>query len=69
MSDYGFELGDRDGAARTATLHTPHGAVATPAFMPVATFGAVRGVSPEELRQTVRELMGKSVPDADFSGE
>jgi len=45
-----FEIRDRDAAARTGVLHTSHGDVATPAFMPVATLGAVRGVSPGELR-------------------
>ena len=44
-----FQAGARDGDARVGTLETPHGAVATPAFMPVATLGAVRGVSPGEL--------------------
>jgi queuine tRNA-ribosyltransferase len=40
----------RSSAARTGVLSTPHGVIETPAFMPVATYGAVRGVSPEELR-------------------
>jgi len=44
-----FTVTDRDGAARCGRLHTAHGAVATPAFMPVATYGAVRGVAPDEL--------------------
>ena len=39
-----FEISAHDGEARTGVLHTPHGAVHTPAFMPVATLGAVRGV-------------------------
>lgn len=49
-SDFGFALEARDDAARTGRLTTPHGAIDTPAFMPVATYGAVRGVDPEELR-------------------
>jgi queuine tRNA-ribosyltransferase len=53
---YGFELGAQDAAARTATLRTPHGTVATPAFMPVATYGAVRGVSPAELREAGAQI-------------
>ena len=44
-----FEILAEDGPARSGRLHTPHGVVETPAFMPVATFGAVRGVSPAEL--------------------
>ena len=45
-----FELVARDGRARAGVLRTPHGEVATPAFMPVGTCGSVKGVTPEELR-------------------
>jgi queuine tRNA-ribosyltransferase len=44
-----FEIASRDGAARTGTLVTPHGAVATPAFMPVGTRAAVKAMAPDEL--------------------
>jgi queuine tRNA-ribosyltransferase len=44
-----FEIGARDGAARTGTLHTPHGPVRTPAFIPLATKGSVRGLDTDEL--------------------
>jgi queuine tRNA-ribosyltransferase len=44
-----FRIEHRDGEARAGVLETAHGAVSTPAFMPVATYGAVRGVAPEEL--------------------
>ncbi len=47
---FSFRLGARDADARTGRLETPHGVVDTPAFMPVATYGAVRAVGPEELR-------------------
>jgi queuine tRNA-ribosyltransferase len=46
---FGFEVLAQDGAARAGRLSTPHGVIDTPAFMPVATFGAVRGVAPDEL--------------------
>ncbi len=36
-------------AARRSTLHTPHGSVEMPAFMPVATQGAVKGLTPDQL--------------------
>jgi queuine tRNA-ribosyltransferase len=39
-----------DGEARTGVLHTAHGDVPTPAFMPVGTKGTVKGVDPDELR-------------------
>jgi queuine tRNA-ribosyltransferase len=44
-----FALRARDGEARTGRLSTPHGVLETPAFFPVATFGAVRGLAPDEL--------------------
>jgi len=46
---FAFEVTARDGLARSARLVTPHGVVETPGFMPVATFGAVRGVAADEL--------------------
>lgn len=45
-----FEVVARDGDARAGRYTTPHGVIETPAFMPVASFGAVRGHAPEELR-------------------
>jgi queuine tRNA-ribosyltransferase len=39
----------RDGAARTGRLITPHGALETPAFMPVGTQAAVKAMAPAEL--------------------
>ena len=44
-----FELLHRDGAARCARLELPHGTVDTPVFMPVGTYGTVKGMAPEEL--------------------
>src|SRR6476646_10278660 len=45
-----FTLAATDGDARAGVLHTAHGDVPTPAFMPVGTKGTVKGVDPEELR-------------------
>jgi queuine tRNA-ribosyltransferase len=45
-----FTLRATDGLARVGVLHTPHGDVPTPAFMPVGTKAAVKTVDPEELR-------------------
>ncbi len=36
--------------ARAGVLHTPHGPVPTPAFMPVGTQATVKGLAPDELR-------------------
>jgi queuine tRNA-ribosyltransferase len=44
-----FEVLATDGAARTGRLLTTHGAVETPAFMPVGTYGSVKAMTPEEL--------------------
>jgi queuine tRNA-ribosyltransferase len=45
-----FEILATDGAARRARLQLPHGIVDTPAFMPVGTYGTVKGMTPEELK-------------------
>ncbi len=47
-----FQVHSSDGLARRGTLTTAHGRVETPAFMPVGTYGAVKAMSPEELRET-----------------
>jgi queuine tRNA-ribosyltransferase len=47
-----FELEARDGAARAGVLHTAHGPVPTPAFMPVGTQATVKSLSPEEVSAT-----------------
>ena len=44
-----FEIQARDGEARTGLIHTGHGQVATPAFIPLATKGSVRGLSSAEV--------------------
>jgi queuine tRNA-ribosyltransferase len=44
-----YQLEGSDGHARAGRLHLPHGEVLTPAFMPVGTYGAVRGLHPEEV--------------------
>ncbi len=44
-----FELRAASGNARAARLWTAHGPVDTPCFMPVGTYGAVKGLDPEEL--------------------
>ncbi|HEX4331828.1 MAG TPA: tRNA guanosine(34) transglycosylase Tgt [Usitatibacter sp.] len=44
-----FRVAASDGLARTGTLTLAHGEVATPAFMPVGTYGTVKAMSPREL--------------------
>ena len=45
-----FTLIDTDDNARVGVLHTPHGDVPTPAFMPVATQGSVKALDSADLR-------------------
>ena len=45
-----FTLNATDGTARSGVLHTAHGDVPTPAFMPVGTKATVKTVDPAELR-------------------
>lgn len=52
-----FEIEARDGDARTGVLHTAHGEVRTPAFIPLATKGTVRGLSSREVRELGYELI------------
>src|SRR6185437_8281353 len=49
MSD-AYTLHATDGAARAGVVHTMHGDVPTPAFMPVGTKATVKTVDPDELR-------------------
>jgi queuine tRNA-ribosyltransferase len=44
-----FSVNAVDGDARTGRIETPHGAIATPAFMPVGTRAAVKAMAPDEL--------------------
>jgi queuine tRNA-ribosyltransferase len=46
-----------DGRARTGLLHTPHGAVATPGFMPVGTRGTVKTLDTEDLSKVGAEIL------------
>ena len=43
---------DRTSRARRGRLHTPHGVVDTPAFIPVGTKGSVKGLTPAQVGQT-----------------
>src|SRR5947209_2104383 len=56
-----FELLHTDGAARTGTLTTPHGAVHTPVFMPVGTQATVKGLTPQMLAEAgARIILGNT---------
>jgi len=58
MTDpFSFRLIASDGAARRAEFVTPHGAVQTPAFMPVGTQATVKGLTPEAVAGTGAEIV------------
>ncbi|MCX7673515.1 MAG: tRNA guanosine(34) transglycosylase Tgt [Thiobacillaceae bacterium] len=52
-----FDLLAQDGAARCGRLQLAHGVVDTPAFMPVGTYGAVKAVTPDEVRGTGAQIV------------
>ena len=54
---FSFRLEGTQGAARAGTLTLPHGTVQTPAFMPVGTHGAVRGLHPDDVRRTGAQIL------------
>ncbi len=57
MSAIEFLVAATDGAARTGTLTTGHGVVATPGFMPVGTRGTVRAVGVDDLTAVGAEMV------------
>jgi len=48
---------DAQTGARRGRLHTPHGTLETPVFMPVGTVGSVKGVGPDELKQIHAQII------------
>lgn len=57
MKRFTIHTADPRSQARCGELITEHGPVQTPAFMPVGTRGCVRGILPQQLRQTGAEMM------------
>ena len=47
----------QDTMARAGILHTPHGDVTTPVFMPVGTCASVKTVSPDELKEIGAQII------------
>ena len=52
-----FSVTARDGAARRGKLATAHGAIDTPAFMPVGTAATVKAMRPEEVAATGAQII------------
>ena len=53
----GFTVEATDGRARLGRVETAHGAVNTPAFMPVGTQGAVKGLTVDTVRASGAEIV------------
>jgi queuine tRNA-ribosyltransferase len=52
-----FEVLASSGAARLGRLTAAHGAIETPAFMPVGTYGTVKAMTPEELEELGAQII------------
>lgn len=57
MSFMQFELLATDGKARRGRLTFPRGTVETPAFMPVGTYGTVKGMLPRDIKEIGAEII------------
>src|SRR5262249_940806 len=57
VGSFSFRLIATDGAARCGEITTPHGLVATPAFMPVGTQATVKGLAPETVRAAGADIV------------
>ena len=52
-----FQVSHRDGHARRGQLDFPRGSVQTPAFMPVGTYGTVKGMLPRDITAIGAEII------------
>lgn len=52
-----FQVSATDDKARTGSMQFPRGEVATPAFMPVGTYGTVKGLNPQQIRDTGADII------------
>jgi queuine tRNA-ribosyltransferase len=57
MSGFSFEIHARCGVARTGTIATPRGSIATPAFMPVGTAATVKAMLPDSVRASGADIV------------
>ena len=57
MVQFDFAVTHTDGGARRGIMTTPHGVVETPAFMPVGTQGAVKGVTHRDLESLGAQIL------------
>lgn len=57
MSFMKFDLKKTEGKARRGTITFPRGEIQTPAFMPVGTYGSVKGLLPRDVKDTGAEII------------
>lgn len=57
MTEFTYKLLKTDGKARLGEVHTAHGIIRTPAFMPVGTAATVKGMRPEEVRSLGADIV------------
>ncbi|MBS0485969.1 MAG: tRNA guanosine(34) transglycosylase Tgt [Proteobacteria bacterium] len=57
MSSMQFELLATDGPARHGRVTFPRGVIETPAFMPVGTYGSVKGMTPRSIVETGAQII------------
>ena len=57
MSRMNFQLLKTDGAARRGRITFPRGVIETPAFMPVGTYGSVKGALPQQVRDLGAQII------------
>ena len=48
---------DKNSGARRGVIHTPHGDIQTPVFMPVGTQATVKSLTPEELKEIGAQII------------
>jgi tRNA-guanine family transglycosylase len=57
VTAFRFELLGQNGALRRGRCHTPHGTFETPCFAPVGTYATLKGLTPEQVKDTGAELI------------
>jgi queuine tRNA-ribosyltransferase len=57
MTAFSYKVNATDGAARLGQLHTAHGVIDTPTFMPVGTAGTVKAMMPESVAETGAQIL------------
>jgi queuine tRNA-ribosyltransferase len=57
MTAFRYELIKTDGKARLGKVHTAHGVIDTPVFMPVGTAGTVKAMKPEDVAKLGAQII------------